>query len=486
MLCCGSKKKQLPPLEDKEAIENIENAQEITGFSKDELNRYYYSFKNLANDGILDHGGFNKLMMLMGIRISKGIEARIFQAIVRTQGERLNKGITKGIDFPGLMMYFYNILSGSEESSASQKLGYEIKLWFLMLDSPNAKNYITGSDLENFLLDMEADEVADTEPEEAEENKEVITGLVMSIFHDMGKDYQSTISMVEFDEILRNNEDVLDIFRGFGSSIANLLDVQGQNKYSLTVRVLEEVTNKFKQFVIQSKEMKEAQAICEVLEAREREIDASYHSQKNAFVKKVSIVNLLDKRKKPTEEFFSPKNLNYSSKMSNAFQSGLTPVHSKGYQVKHFPTDPLESPTLHGKSGFATYMPNEKDMMKPKASENISHDPAKMKSSNYQVPVIEPSSAHGLSNPTDKMKSILQQEIAHKTSGKVDPQHPEVIQGSEAMEKWKKNKENFASGMEYLAYLSKLAAANPANNGIVSLCSKAYFSPWNKDWAGSW
>lgn len=254
-------------------------------FKEDEVTRFYLAFKTQAKNNRLLEDGFKRLMALMGIRISQGTERRIFKTIERFSSipplRRSNlqdleehgyqEASGPGIDFPAMVAYFDNLLNGDKEDDYSNRFIFNLinqdpskdkEINDMQLMSPKAsersekKEYITGRDLENFLIEIESSEINKDERQKLEVAEE-IRYLAISIFKDMGLDYDYMLGYAEFAEILDDQPEIKDIFREFGSSITNLLDVQGQNKYTKIVKILGEIKDKFNNTVLQSKEIKD-------------------------------------------------------------------------------------------------------------------------------------------------------------------------------------------------------------------------------------
>ena len=171
------------------------------------------------------------------------------------------------------------------------------------------------------------------------------------------------------------------------------------------------------------------------------------------------------------------------SKMSNAnmsFKDGMIPknllyqknISTRGIAAEALDThlEPKESKEPK-RSGFSHFIPPEKYAKLARPGENLRFDLYKNKSNNYQLPVIDGNHGHhhSVTSPTDKANTILQQDKDKSTKSNFRDQNDNDsnYQNDPVVARYENDKENFVNKMEYLAYLSKKAAADPSNVGNI-------------------
>lgn len=496
-VCCGSKWRGSAlgavELTDRE-LEIIRQVGTRSQLKEDEITRFYLAFKNLAIDDRLDQGGFKKLMMLMGIRISKGIENRIFRTIERFSTRSSfkhenrvelssNAGFLPGIDFQAIVTYFDNLLNGDQQDDYSNKFIFnlinqdnkvihvqDINLSSLMGPVARAgseqKNYITGQDLENFLLEIESSEI-DKDEKYIAEIQEEIHYLAISIFKDMGLNFTHHLEFEEFTRILNERPEIKDIFREFGSSITNLLDVQGQNKYTKIVKILSEVKDKFFNTVLQSKEIRDVVPIgATQLGARmsvggyHRNMAFNTSMSPNSLQKSATLASFVksgaDKQAQGDGQGFSlfaRQNANFNSfanKDSEAAESQKT-VRLNESQVR-LTNENAPDNSEHNKPGSLQQFENM-DTFRLKPLDNLrtgnkasnQHDQSKAS----QMPIFMPKSQSPSRRTVQQTENpyLIQQDDDAKDEVNDDREEPT----------WQTVKDNYGSSMVYLAKLSKKA-----------------------------
>lgn len=197
----------------------------LTKFSREEIERFYEGFTNLTNTDTISLQGFKKLMKVMGIRISSPMEDRIFNVIDVQK--------RKNIDFNELMEYFNTILKGTKDD--------RLRFSFRLLDYKN-KGWFDLSSLKQLLVDLHKSDLDDKENSKVEEELE---GVARNMFDAMNCNHNEKIDVLQFQSIIEENEEIFEMFQALGSNISDLMDTQGQNKYSKVVDVIKELNTEF-------------------------------------------------------------------------------------------------------------------------------------------------------------------------------------------------------------------------------------------------
>ena len=196
-------------------------------FADEDIIRYYNLFMCLAdNDGNLSQESFNKLMNIMGIRISSSIEDRLFSII--------DLDYSGNISFYEMMMYFNTITQGNRLE--------KIRTVHMLVDGER-KGYFTHDDLYGMLVDIQKSDLQDTDLDD--ESAEGLLSFTDSIFKEMGVEKGDKVEMKRFLSVVDSNSLLYNLFSELGSNMSSMLDVQGNNKYTKIFKVLEDLYNIF-------------------------------------------------------------------------------------------------------------------------------------------------------------------------------------------------------------------------------------------------
>lgn len=230
MFCCSKRKKVL--LDPSEAKKNdlVGQVIEKTQFTPEEVNQFYVEFIGRANDNYLTIKQFQDLLSVMGIRISSSIEERIFKVI--------DKQIPGKLNFTEIMTYFNIILKGTKKQ--------RMHFCYRLIDSDN-KGYFTIDNLTVLLKEIH------NSTEDSEDMSEDLETLAVGIFQMMGLIEDEEVGFDRFMRIIEEKQEVYELFSNLGSNVSNLLDVQGQNKYTRIVSVLDDVFTTFRKSFIATK-----------------------------------------------------------------------------------------------------------------------------------------------------------------------------------------------------------------------------------------
>ena len=208
-----------------------------TRFTVEEVDRFYLVFSQLSQEGAITKQSFKTLLVMMGIRISKQMEDRIFDVIAGVDPS--DGPESRMIDFPTLMSYFNTILKG-------QKLD-QIRFCYNLIDR-NQKGFFTKDDLKGLLCDlkqMEAEEIEDLED---------FTSNFFELFGFISAGAQSKIRMETF--ILRLQEDEKTFLM-----VRDLLDVQSSLKPNKMAKILSELLVGLSDFMLKTSILKKTEEI---------------------------------------------------------------------------------------------------------------------------------------------------------------------------------------------------------------------------------
>lgn len=193
-----------------------------TRFSVEEVDRFHLVFNQLSESEVITQQSFKTLLEMMGIRISKQMEDRIFDVIAGV--EPTDSVEERKIDFPTLMDYFNTILKGQKKD--------QIRFCYNLIDREQ-KGYFTGDDLRQLLYDLKQ-----VKPED----KDDLEDYISSFFELLKCDPRSNVTLSMFEDRLETDEKSYLL-------VNDILSVESSFRSNKSIKVLTQILGQFCDFM---------------------------------------------------------------------------------------------------------------------------------------------------------------------------------------------------------------------------------------------
>ena len=222
---------QLPP--------HLEEIKKNTSFSEKEILDFQKKFLKICKKDQSELGmeQFIRFMRMMGVRSNASLVTRIFHIMDIDQNQ--------AISFSEFMRYFDILLQGD--------IKQKTEFCFLMIaigksgnmDKPIEKKTFGKQELMDLLNQMKESELKNIGEDLTSEDLEELESMCDDLMRMLGVEPHEHVSIQTFRKAIKDDQNVLDVFQLLGNGLQDLMNYQGENKYTRTVRALRLVLDQF-------------------------------------------------------------------------------------------------------------------------------------------------------------------------------------------------------------------------------------------------